>query len=556
MLGADRPRLPPLPGQKRRGASRSCLRCCPYPTGGARPPAADHRPPGRTPQTIDTARPGAYSLTARLDAQYHMEAAMAGLETVRRTLEAHGQQHLLAFHDELSEPEQRSLLEQLAGIDFDRIDGLVEQYVRRRPKVEVPSEIVPPEIVPAQPAGELAEECQAARRRGLELLSAGKVAAFVVAGGQGTRLGYDGPKGCFEVTPVTHKPLFQAFAEQILAAAKRAKASVPWYVMTSPANHVQTQAFFRRNQHFGLNPKDVFFLMQGALPCLGYDGRLLLARKDRVAMNPDGHGGSLPALRNSGALDDMAARGVELISYFQVDNPLVRCLDPLFLGLHDLRGAEMSAKCLPKRDPMEKLGNFCLVDGRVTVIEYSDMPDDLARATTEDGHLRFSAGSIAIHVLGRSFVERLTAGGTCELPLHRADKKVLHVDASGALVEPDEPNVVKLEMFVFDALPLAKEAVILETLRSEEFSPVKNADGDDSPMTCLHDQVRRAAGWLEDAGIHVPRDADGQIAAPIEISPLFADSAEELARKADRGLTITTGQSVYLGSRGQTGGLR
>jgi UDP-N-acetylglucosamine/UDP-N-acetylgalactosamine diphosphorylase len=216
----------------------------------------------------------------------------------------------------------------------------------------------------------------------------------------------------------------------------------------------------------------------------------------------------------------------------------------------------MSAKCLPKRDPMEKLGNFCVVDDKVAVIEYSDMPEDLARACTPDGRLKFSAGSIAIHVISRAFVEWLTANNRCELPLHRADKIVPYVDGSGVLVKPEKSNAVKLEMFVFDALPLARQTVILETDRREEFSPVKNSAGVDSPTTCLHDQVRRAATWLEAAGLRVPRDADGQVAAAIEISPLFADSAEELAKRIDRNLVITSDQNIYLGSRGQSGGLR
>jgi UDP-N-acetylglucosamine/UDP-N-acetylgalactosamine diphosphorylase len=481
---------------------------------------------------------------------------MADFQTIKKTVKRYGQQHLLRFYDELSEPEQIALLEQLAAIDWDRVGTYVRSYVLNPTAFKAPSEIVPPEIIPAQPPGELAELCAKARKRGETLLADGKVAAFVVAGGQGTRLGFDGPKGCFEVTPVQHKSLFQVFAEQILSAGRRAKAPIPWYVMTSRANDVQTRAFFRRNNSFGLSPKDVFFLVQGVMPSFDFTGKLLLSGKGTVSMSPDGHGGSLLALRKSGALEDMGRRGIELISYFQVDNPLVRCVDPLFLGLHDLRGAEMSAKCLPKRDPMEKLGNFCLVDGKVSVIEYSDMPEELARACTPDGRLRFSAGSIAIHVIGRAFAERLTANDRCELPLHRADKIVPFVNDSGELVKPEKPNAVKLEMFVFDAMPLARQTVILETDRREEFSPVKYATGVDSPTTCLHDQVRRAATWLEAAGLRVPRDADGQVAAAIEISPLFADSAEELAKRIDRNLVVTSDQNVYLGSRGQSGGLR
>jgi UDP-N-acetylglucosamine/UDP-N-acetylgalactosamine diphosphorylase len=184
------------------------------------------------------------------------------------------------------------------------------------------------------------------------------------------------------------------------------------------------------------------------------------------------------------------------------------------------------------------------------------MPEELAHATMPDGRLKFAAGSIAIHVLSRTFVEKITAGGRCPLPYHRADKTVPYVSETGKLIKPDKANAVKLEMFVFDALPLAGGTVILETLRSEEFSPIKNANGTDSLSTSLHDQVRRWSTWMEKAGIQVPRDADGQVAAAIEISPLFADSAEELAAKVDRNLSLSTGQSFYLGSRGQIGGSR
>jgi len=482
---------------------------------------------------------------------------MPDVEQVRRTLQKHGQEHLLSFCDDLPPAQQKTLLEQIAAVDFDELDGLIDQYVRKIPEVEIPSGIEPPEIVPARPVDrETAAELRAAKAQGAELLAEGKVAAFVVAGGQGTRLGYDGPKGCLEATPVQHKPLFQVFAEQILAASQRAGAAAPWYVMTSPVNDVATRAFFRQHHFFGLPEEDVFFLVQGTMPAVGLDGKLLLADRGQLALSPDGHGGALTALRRSGALDDMANRGVEYLSYFQVDNPLVRCVDPVFIGLHAARGAEMSAKCLQKRDPFEKLGNFCVVDGSVTVIEYSDLPDELAVATTDDGHLRFSAGSIAIHVLSRPFIERLTAGGRCELPFHRAEKEVAHFDEHGRRVEPREPNAVKLEMFIFDAMPLAEKAVILETTRSGEFSPIKNAEGPDSLATSLHDQVRRAATWLEAAGVQVPRDADGQVAAALEISPLFADSAEALAGKVDATLSIPAGGQLYLGSRGQAGGLK
>jgi UDP-N-acetylglucosamine/UDP-N-acetylgalactosamine diphosphorylase len=280
------------------------------------------------------------------------------------------------------------------------------------------------------------------------------------------------------------------------------------------------------------------------MPAFSMDGKMLLAEKDSLALSPDGHGGSLRALDRSGALADMRRRGIEHLSYFQVDNPLVHCIDPLFLGLHDLTGSEMSSKTIPKAGPLEKVGNFCVGDGVLQVIEYSDLPESLAQQRNADGSLTFNAGSIAIHALRVSFVERLNQGGTLNLPWHRAEKKVPYVDEAGAAVKPEKPNAVKLEQFVFDAIPLAKNAIVYETERAEEFSPVKNAEGNDSPATCRRDQIRRAARWLEGAGVKVARKGD-EVDATIEISPLFAVNGEQVkGRKAPP--EIREGESVYL----------
>ena len=474
---------------------------------------------------------------------------MADVAALKAKLASHGQDHLLKFYDQLSEPQQLALLEQIEAIDFDQLDKLIDQYVTARPDTNISGKIEPvPVIVQCPSDKNQIDHLAAAKARGDQLLAEGKVSAFVVAGGQGTRLGYEGPKGCLESTPVAHKSLFQLFGEQVLAASVRAGATIPFYVMTSPANDVAVRAFFRAHNNFGLGSDDVFFLTQGTMPAISFDGKVLLSEQGGLALSPNGHGGSLQALADSGALADMESRGVEYISYFHVDNPLVKVIDPLFIGLHVLGGANMSAKCLPKRDPMEPLGNLCLVDGATTVIEYSDMAEDLARATTDDGHLRFSAGSIGVHIFSRSFVVSVTDDADAlKLPLHRADKAVPYIDPTGQLVKPAEPNAVKLEMFVFDALAMAGKTVVLQTDRSEEFSPIKNASGADSLPTSLHDQIRRAASWLESAGVQIQRDADGQVVTAIEISPLFADSPEQLAGKIDPKMTISTSQSVYLG---------
>lgn len=405
---------------------------------------------------------------------------------------------------------------------------------------------------PCPPRPESAESAtdDAARGRGVELLRAGKVAAFTVAGGQGTRLGWNGPKGTFPATPVTGKPLFRVFAEQILAAQKKYGARIHWYIMTSPLNDAATRSFLLDNNCFGLDRGDIIMFPQGVMPSFDADGRLLLAGPDTLALNPDGHGGSLRALAASGAIAQMQADGVEHISYFQVDNPLVHVLDPRFIGLHvgaPDSSAEMSSKMVAKAYPAEKVGVFCRANGKVQVVEYSDLPQDLAEARNADGTLRFNAGSVALHMIGVEFVARLTEDPHAfALPFHRADKKVPHYDLErSVMVEPDTPNGIKLETFVFDALTLAESSIVVETPREDEFAPIKNAHGSDSPATSHALQIDRAARWLEANGVTVPRTDDGTVDARIEISPLTALEPEDL-QHAKLPASIERGAQVVL----------
>ena len=457
-----------------------------------------------------------------------------------------GQSGVLRFYDVLDEAGKARLDAQIAALDTASLPDLIEGYVKNKPKVDLPSDIKP---VKAYPHSADTDEYKNAKARGEELLRQGKVAAFLVAGGQGTRLGYEGPKGEYPVTPVKKKPLFQVFAEQLTAVGRAYGKPVPWYIMTSEANDAATRAFFEKHNYFGLDKSLVRFFPQGMMPAFdAKTGDLLLASRDSLALSADGHGGSFRALRNSGALDDMKTRGIEHLSYFQVDNPIIKIIDPLFLGLHDLTGSEMSSKTITKAGPLEKVGNFCVGDGKTQVIEYSDLPESLAKQTDANGQRTFDAGSIAIHALRVSFVDRLTAPGSdLKLIWHRADKKVPFVNDSGETTKPTEPNGVKLEQFVFDAIPLAANALIYTTKREDEFSPVKNAEGNDSPATCTRDQIRLFARWLEAAGVSVPRKPDGEPDAVIEISPLFARNAEELKTKPLQVKQIKPGESVYFG---------
>ena len=468
-------------------------------------------------------------------------------QLLRRRAADAGQDHAFRFWNDVPEESRRRLLAQLAEVDFDELRDLVAEHIIERRPFQLPPDLQPAPFIPLPVTEADHRERRRLRELGEQLLRAGKVAAFVVAGGQGTRLGYEGPKGAFPLGPVSGRTLFQILAEGILAAGRAYRAQIPWYIMTSKANDLATRDFFEAYNYFDLPRSDVKFFSQGMMPAVDLRGKLILAARDELAWNPDGHGGSVRALARSGMLADMAARGIEYISYFQVDNPLVPPVDPVFLGAHADAGSDMSSKMARKREAKERIGAFCLSHGRLHVVEYSDLPDALAEARNPDGSLRFAAGSIAIHILSRRFVERLSAGKRFALPFHRAEKKIPCVDDSGALRTPDKPNGVKFETFVFDALPMAERPVVLEIDRAREFSPVKNADGLDSPAAARRDMVRLAAQWLEEAGVAVPRENAGEPKFKVEISPLAARTSDELKALVARLGLHKVAQDLYLG---------
>jgi len=451
---------------------------------------------------------------------------------LKSLFERAGQGQVFRFWEELDAVSQERLLADCREIDLEETGRLIETLVKGGSGESHDLGGLEPAPYHAHPRnggdGALWERM---REVGEAALRAGKVGAFTVAGGQGTRLGFDGPKGTYPITPVAGKPLFAVFAEKIRAASERYGHAIPWFIMTSNVNHEATVNAFEEASRFGLSEGQVRFFRQGRMPAVDYEGNILLQGKDTIAMSPDGHGGSLRALVRSGAIDEMKGNGIEAISYFQVDNPLIHIIDPVFIGFHLSEGSEMSSKMIPKAYAGEKVGHFCRRKGKTLVVEYSDMPEAMQEERDDAGELRFLAGSIAIHVLSVEFVQRAGAGEELRLPFHRADKKIKTVDNTGNPVSPDSPNGVKFEMFVFDALPEAANPVIIETMREDEFSPVKNAEGLDSPRTCKDDQLRQWARWLQAAGVEMSTDETGLPPFSFEISPLFADSAEAFREK-------------------------
>jgi UDP-N-acetylglucosamine/UDP-N-acetylgalactosamine diphosphorylase len=442
-------------------------------------------------------------------------------------LRLHGQEHVLAGWDGLPPAERAALVNQLAGIDFPELESLY------RRKDEPHTTLPPRERIAPLPTEDWEAIPPAAAARGEAAIRAGELAVLLVAGGQGSRLGFDNPKGMFPVGPVSGASLFQIHAEKVLALRRRYSAAIPFLVMTSPATHADTEGFFRDHAYFGLPQDEVFFFQQGTMPALDLaTGKLLLDGPGSVFLSPNGHGGTLTALADSGLLADLTARGVKHVFYFQVDNPLVRVGDPAFLGRHIELHSDVSSKTVRKEKPEEKVGVLALVDGRCAIVEYSDMPAEMAAERDPDGPLTFRAGSPAIHLFSVEFLDRATSGST-RLPFHVARKKVPYYDpVTRTAVEPASENALKFERFVFDALPLANRWLAVEVTRADEFAPLKNATGADSAETVRAALADQAARWLAAAGMPAPGGA------VLEVSPLFALDPVEFAAKVDKDIVI------------------
>lgn len=440
-------------------------------------------------------------------------------------LQHHGQEHVLADWATLDPDTREQLATQLQSIDFDELHRL---YERARSSSES-LDLSGLEPLPVEEADRVSPETIAT---GEAALRAGEVAIILVAGGQGSRLNFDHPKGMFPIGPVTSRTLFDIHVGKVRALSRRYGVQVPLLIMTSPATDAETKAYFETRSYFGLPREQVTFFEQGTMPALDIDtGRLLMEKPGVVFTSPNGHGGTLTALSDTGLLASLQGRGVRTLFYFQVDNPMVKVADPAFLGRHIETGAELSTKVIDKAYPEEKMGVFAQINGRCGIIEYSDLPDELAQLTDPDGSLTYRAGNPAIHVFDVSFLDRVTSGAD-RLPFHVARKKVPYLDTNGTTIEPTEPNAFKFETFIFDAFPKADRWLAVRTTREEEFGPVKNADGADSPSTCQTLMTRQAVSWLRAVGVHVPDDV------PVEIPPTFALDADELKSKVSPDLSI------------------
>ena len=433
--------------------------------------------------------------------------------TIKEAFFSIGQGQIFRFWKELNLKERELFIEQLSRFSpkeclraWDDIHAEEQKVIQP----DIPSFI--PRLNPFCPKSSHFREI------GEDLLQQGKVAAFTVAGGQGTRLGHMGPKGTYNCTPIKKEPLFKHFAQSIKFFEQRYGQSPRWFILTSLENHQETQKYFNENNFFGLEKERIFIFKQGMMPVYDLSGKLLLKEKNQLVTSPNGHGGSFGALLDSGALGLMEEEGIDYLSYFQVDNPMVYCLDPAFIGLHQHERSEMSSKAVQKQSAQEKVGTFLQINQKLHVVEYSDLPKQISEEKNPDGTLRFPLGNIAIHILNREFVKRVAEAkesANNRLRYHGALKAVNHLDEAGNHVEAQTPNALKAETFLFDALPLAQNPLVMEIERGEEFAPIKNAQGLDSLETSHKLQLLRAQKWLKNENYE-------EIPEKVEISPLFA----------------------------------
>lgn len=455
-------------------------------------------------------------------------------QTTLETLQKYNQLHLVQFWDELSQTQRQQLLEQVDQLDFALVQKLTESNEEATRPEDLPAaraaRATSPQKLIRLPTTQRERDAQfAAIDAGEELLRDGKIGAILVAGGQGSRLGFSAPKGMYPIGPISDRSLFQILCEQILARSRRAGHAIPYFIMTSEATHKQTVAFFEQHRYFGLNEDDVFFFQQASLPAVDQSsGRILMERIDRIATSPDGHGGMLRALQANGLIDVMRDRKIEHLYYHQVDNPTAIVCDPELLGYHANNGSELTTKVVAKVSPEEKMGVLVTVDGQTQIIEYSDLPAEEAHRKQADGSYVFWAGNTAIHVFQLAFIERLL-NDELSLPFHIAHKRIATIDAQGKEFTPDTPNGRKFEQFIFDALPQAELALVVEGDRAREFNPVKNADGNDSPTTSRAALLAIARSWIESAGGTIENNV------PIEISPLYALDREEVQVRIEPG---------------------
>ena len=410
-------------------------------------------------------------------------------EEIREKLNQYGQAHILRFYDELNKEEIELLEKQIETINFEMIGNLYRQIRQQQEESSVRIEPIPCTVETTWTE----EQRKKYYNTGTEILKEGKYAAVTMAGGQGTRLGHNGPKGTFQIQVPETISLFEIQCRRLKLRAEKCGKSIPWYIMTSEENDAETKRFFQENGFFGYPEEDIFFFRQFMLPMLDSEGKMILEEKYKIKEGADGHGGIFKAMLKRGVIEDMKRRGVKWIFTGGIDNVLVRLEDPCFIGFLAENGYELGGKSIIKRDAYEKAGVFCKKNQKPFVIEYTEISPELAELTDAAGEFVYGDAHILCNMFQIGVFEKMGAEG---LPYHPAHKKAAFIDSAGNRIVPEVPNAYKFESFIFDAFAFYQEMGILRVERNHEFAPIKNQTGEDSPDTAqnlyLADQKGRS----------------------------------------------------------------
>ena len=400
------------------------------------------------------------------------------LEEVKDILKKYGQEHLLNHYNGLDEKKKEILLEQINEIDFELINKLYDST--KEQKTNTNDKITPINYLDKY---KLHDQYKYYESIGKKAIKEGKLAAVTMAGGQGTRLGHSGPKGTYDIGLDSHKSLFELLADNLKEEGKKYDVIIPWVIMTSRENNKDTVEFFEKHRYFGYKKdKNIFFFEQGELPMMDTEGKILIGEDGLIKLAADGHGGIYESLVKSKMTNKMRELGIEWVFIGGVDNCLVKMVDPVLMGVAIDKKVTVACKSVVKANPHEKVGVFCRRNGKPNVIEYSEITDEMAEATDENGELLYGESHILCNLFSIDAIERM---GAEPLPYHVAFKKATYIDKDGNLIKPDSPNAYKFEAFLFDAFGEVDDMAVLRVKREEEFAPVKNSDekGVDCPKT-------------------------------------------------------------------------
>lgn len=398
------------------------------------------------------------------------------INEAKEILEKYGQTHVFKAYERLPEARKKDLENQLLSIDFERIARL---YENTKIKPSTGDDIIEP--MPYADANKLTEEEKGKYlEKGDEIIALGKYAVVMVAGGQGTRLGHNGPKGTFDMGLESHKSLFELFCDKLKTAKDKYGVIIPWYIMTSRENNDDTVRFFEENNFFGYKEGVRIFFKQGEFPMIDTNGKVVIGENGLIKEAADGHGGLFEAMVKNGVLADMKEQGIEWIFSCAVDNPLAKLVDPLLVGYAATNNMKAASVSIVKNSPSERVGVFCRRNSRPSVVEYTEVTDEMANAVDENNEFLYGESHIMMNLFNIDVIDGIAKE---KLPYHTAFKKCNYMNENGELIVASEPNAYKFESFIFDAFDRLDNLGVLRYKREECFAPIKNAEGNDSPET-------------------------------------------------------------------------